>query len=178
MAHLWITNDAGEWIIEPLDAGLVALSGLAVDRAADESGRIPDAKSVLIVRALGPTTESWVLMAGAGADARVNGVPAVEGIRVLSDRDELVVNGQRRYFSTEVLARVTAGPARETPPLCPRCQQAIQTGSEAVRCPHCGVWHHESAALPCWTYADTCAVCPQPTDLSAGYRWMPEPEER
>ena len=45
-----------------------------------------------------------------------------------------------------------------------------------VTCPQCGVWHHqrETDALRCWTYSPHCAMCDQPTDLSAGYRWTPQ----
>ena len=117
-------------------------------------------------------------MAGAGTEVRVNGIAVAGGLRVLADRDEVVVHGERRYFSTEQLAEAVPCPARNAALECARCRQAIEAGSRAVRCPRCGVWHHESVALPCWTYADTCAVCPQPTDLSTGYRWTPEPEER
>ena len=169
MAHLWTANAAGAWEVEPLDSDVVVLP----DRSAD-----PRIQSALIVRAPDPPAESWVLMTAAGIDARVNGVAAAEGLRVLADRDEIVVHGERRYFSAERLAEVVPCPARDPALGCARCQQAIEAGSQAVRCPRCGVWHHESAGLPCWTYADTCAVCPQPTDLSTGYRWMPEPEER
>lgn len=169
MAHLWTANDAGEWLPEPLDAEVVVLPGEQV---------APGDRAVVIVRAPGPRAESWVLMAQPGADVRINGDAAAEGLRVLADRDEIVVRGRRCYFSTEQLARVVTCPARGTTLQCPRCRQAVEAGTEAVRCPQCGVWHHQSTALPCWTYADTCALCPQPTGLSTGYRWMPDPEER
>ena len=44
-----------------------------------------------------------------------------------------------------------------------------------VRCPRCRVWHHHSdTGESCWRYADTCALCDQPTDLDrAEFAWTP-----
>ena len=43
-----------------------------------------------------------------------------------------------------------------------------------VSCPNCGVRHHQSAELRCWTYAPGCAVCGWPTTLDARFRWVPD----
>ncbi len=160
MAHLWVANDKGDWVVQPLHEDFVALVG----------------RSVGLMRVPGPSTELWILMSGCNTDVRINGLVAAGGLRVLCDRDEIYVDAIRRYFSTETLARITEMAGMDPSPRCPRCQQAIQEGTSAVRCPHCGIWHHQSDALPCWAYADTCASCPQPTDLEAGFRWTPERE--
>ena len=57
---------------------------------------------------------------------------------------------------------------------CARCKKRIPAGAPAVKCPQCGAWHHSSDDLPCWTYAETCAFCDQPTALDADYRFTPE----
>ncbi|MFN8644452.1 MAG: ThiF family adenylyltransferase [Candidatus Binatia bacterium] len=55
------------------------------------------------------------------------------------------------FFSTaEVLA---VEPYAGEPLPCARCRGAGAGRPCAVRCP-CGAWHHQSAALPCWTYAE------------------------
>jgi hypothetical protein len=133
----------------------------------------------LLVRARNAKPAPWVLIAGAGPDVRVNGDAMLLGVRVLTDRDEISVAGVGElFFSTESLARVeefTGDLTGATPAIyCPRCRQTIDEGVSAVKCPQCGVWYHETEDLNCWTYAETCALCPQPTDLDAGFRWTPE----
>lgn len=175
MAHLWIQDERGEWGVQPLEGDWVTLAADLRDRMYRPGEPHPDDQLVALMRVSGTNTEVWLLMAGRLTDVRVNGDDAgAGGLRVLCDRDEICLRGERRYFSTETLARVSPMPAMDPAPRCPRCHQAIATGTDAVRCPHCGIWHHRSEALPCWTYADTCANCPQPTDLEAGYRWTPE----
>jgi hypothetical protein len=108
----------------------------------------------------------------------VNGLPLHHGIAVLFDRDEIRLapggDGTPLYFSTERLAVVTQYSPAGRLGLCPRCKQAIAPGEDAVRCPGCGVWHHSTAALPCWTYGDQCAACDHATSIEAGFRWTPE----
>jgi uncharacterized protein YbaR (Trm112 family) len=118
---------------------------------------------------------SWVLIAAPGFEVRVNGAAVPLGIRVLADRDEISTDeGGAIYFSTENLARVEPFPGAQNRLFCPRCKQAVETDHPAVRCPQCGVWYHQTDELPCWTYAQHCALCDQSTQLSAGYRWTPE----
>jgi hypothetical protein len=120
----------------------------------------------------GGEPESWVAI---GSPAlHVNGVALDVGIRVLRDRDEVRVGDARAYFSAEALPVVVAFPGAERPVFCPRCQQEIAPQSAAVRCPSCGVWHHQADELPCWTYDAKCALCDQPTALDGGLRWSPE----
>jgi hypothetical protein len=115
--------------------------------------------------------ELWVIIASPDVQLRVNGETTV-GLRALVDRDEIRMDEQTFYFSTERLASVVAFAG---PPLpCARCKLQIQPGSLAVSCPNCSLWHHQSAEYPCWTYADYCSICPCGTDLTAGYQWTPE----
>jgi len=53
-----------------------------------------------------------------------------------------------------------------------RAHQALKP-IHYVRCPQCGVWHHQSDELPCWVYSSSCSLCDHPTALDAGYRWIP-----
>jgi hypothetical protein len=123
----------------------------------------------------GGEPEDWHLLTDATVLVVVNGLRVRTGLVTLRDRDELRVNGQAPwYFSTERLARIEPLPSLREPPACARCRQPMATGDPAVRCPRCGLWHHQSPALPCWSYAVTCAHCPQPTPESTGFRWVPE----
>ncbi len=175
MAHLWLRLDSSEW-------GVLELAGEAYDLLASPPRRIASecpprgpADGALVVRASGAAEESWLLLLGRGRRGTVNGVPVVGGARRLADRDAIRLDrGPELYFSTERLAAIEAHPADERPLFCPRCKQAIVLASPSVRCPRCRIWHHQSEELPCWTYAPTCALCPQPSELDAGFRWTPE----
>jgi len=117
----------------------------------------------------------WVLIVKPGASVHVNGLPVLAGIRVASHRDEIRVEHQAPlYFSTETPATVEAFPGGPRPVHCPRCKLAIGAGAPAVRCPNCGVWHHQLEDRPCYTYAGGCAACGAPTALDGGYQWVPE----
>jgi hypothetical protein len=102
-------------------------------------------------------------------------MPVPSGIRVLSHRDELRLTGVagRAFFSLEGFARVDPFAGVEGS-RCPRCQQPIELETPAVCCPQCRVWHHESEEFSCWTYSATCALCNQPTEFEAGFRWTPD----
>jgi hypothetical protein len=102
---------------------------------------------------------------------------------ILSDRDELRwpvahdASGAAPhplFFSTERLAAVAPYPAGDRRGSCPRCKQLLTVGDAAVRCPSCGLWHHATDELPCWTYGEHCAACQQVTSLDAGFQWTPE----
>ena len=114
----------------------------------------------------------WVVVGSPAV--HVNGAPLDAGIRVLRDRDELRVNAHRMFFSSEVLAEVVPFPGGDRAVFCPRCKLQIAPESAAVRCPRCGVWHHQSEELPCWTYAERCTLCDQSSRLDAGFGWTPE----
>ena len=149
MAHLWIQAN-GSW--QP-----ASLSG--------ESDALQPSR----LRAAGA---EWVLLARPG-EVAVNGAPVLSGVRVLRDRDELVLRGGAQFFfSTERLAAIEPFPGAKAIP-CPRCREPIEPGTSAVRCPLCTLWMHENEKRKCWTYAPKCH-CPQPTALDAGFAWSPE----
>jgi len=168
MAHLWLHTE-GDWIVFPINGSEVSP---------------PGQEDVWVVPAPMPASmeeeDQWAVLARPtpqSSGVYVNGWPLVSGLTILRDGDEIRVGGEDAwFFSTECLARVEALPGCDPAPGCPRCKQPIETGTEsmAVRCPRCDVWYHETVALPCWSYAKTCALCDQPTDLEAGYSWTPE----
>ena len=165
MALLWqLQHD--QWQPVPMAGSLIALSTSGELRKV-----LPSAIAPIRLRAAG---SEWVLLADPGARARINGEPLALGIRVLRDRDEIVLGGARSYFSTECLACVEPFPGAEVAVVCARCRQKIEPRSAAVRCPGCATWCHQTEDLPCWEYAPTCPLCSASTALDAGYRWEPE----
>jgi hypothetical protein len=162
MAHLWTRDQStaeSAWAVEPLAGDAVALGGS------------PGA-AALLLRRRDYVPESWVLLASSAI--AVNGIPLLTGMRVLRNRDELRAADVHVFFATERLARVEPFPGTDQAIYCARCKDIIAPQSDAVRCPACHVWHHQSQDMPCWTYSATCALCDQPTDLDAAYRWTPE----
>lgn len=152
MANLW-RHDGREWIPQPL----------------------ADAPSIL--RASVGFGGAWMLLGRAGADLVVNGEPVRLGMVALRDRDEIrLADGSRLFFSAEESACVV--PLLEAPPglRCARCQRVFAASVSVVRCPGegCGLVHHETPELPCWSYDERCAVCPQATVLDGSWRWTPE----
>jgi len=121
-----------------------------------------------------PTAEGAVWILIGPPTVRVNGSALDAGIRVLRDRDELRTGGSRTFFSTESLPVIVPFPDSERPTFCPRCKLVIAAGTPAVCCPQFNVWHHQSDEFPCWTYAERCALCDQPTALDGDFRWTPE----
>ena len=168
MPHVWVHHE-GEWAIAPAGA-----RALVLDSWIDGANLRAHPLAPRLCRVGRPDTASWLLLSRPG-DVTVNGLPVPGGLRVLSDRDEIRVQGSSPvYFSTETLAAVESLPASDQEVVCARCRQAIEPDTSAVRCPGCGLWHHASDEYPCWTYAPTCALCPQPTDDGAGFQWTPE----
>jgi len=174
MAQLW-QRDRDGWACAPLDEEAVSL---LTDRGpAIANGDGCPADSVLLLRT---ASGQWMLLCGQQAELRVNGTRPLTQIAALEDRDEVVLlspegNCRRQYFfSTERLARVEPFPGAAGPFECARCGQPLEKDDAAVQCPACGSWHHAMQSLPCWQYNEHCAVCDQPTDLEAGYRWVPE----
>lgn len=175
MAHLWLKNESEQWAVLPLEADAFLMTTnpprpMSSARATDES-----VSKVVLLCDRREGKDSWVLISNQERDVRVNGVSLTLGVRVLRDRDEIFVEGVGHlYFSTESLARVEFFAGVRQALYCPRCKQEVKGETEAVKCPQCGVWYHQSEELPCWAYSETCALCPQLTDLDAGYRWTPE----
>jgi hypothetical protein len=183
MAHLWISDSTNRWAVLTLAAGAYALdAGLpapvpAPSPASDETAAVSrlGGRKATLLRTAALGGDRWVVAASAGTDIRVNGLPLVTGLRVMADRDEIrLASRPAMFFSTETRAEVGPAPAAERSLFCPRCKQPIGSTSPAVRCPGCGVWHHQSDDLPCWTYAASCAACAQATALDAGFQWTPE----
>lgn len=159
MAHLWV-KQSDEWAV-------LKLVSAAYDMSAHPPITTSGARKnpVEIIHADG----DWVLFAEPMAEVRVNGLPVTAGIHVLADRDEIMLKGDRLYFSTESLAAVEEYTGKTL--RCPRCKLEI-AGGEVVRCPNnkCKAVHHKE----CWTYASQCSLCPTPTELDAGFQWTPE----
>lgn len=166
--HTPEVGPAPSWRMTPLEGGSHAFEEseqVTLFRAADRSG-----------------ADIWVAMQSPGGPLRINGIAIAAGLRVLAHRDvlRLGIGGPLHYYSTEALPQVVAYQAEpsEEQASCPRCRRAIEPGSPAVRCPgpQCGVWHCQSEASPCWTYAPGCALCQHPTDLAGALRWVPGDE--
>ena len=174
MAHLWVTTETNEWAVLPLDDGAFTFTATPPQPVCHPLGD-GEVSSALLVRARGPDAATWVLIAGAGLGVSVNGLPLATGMRVVADRDEIRIPGVScLYFSTESLARVEEFCGSDQTLFCPRCKQKVEKGEAAVKCPACGVWHHQTEELNCWTYSEVCALCAQATDLNAGFLWTPE----
>lgn len=175
MAHLWLKNKDDEWAVLPLEADAFVLTTNPPLPVRDARVTGESVSKVVLMCDRRAPDASWVLIAGRERDVRINGSALTLGVRVVADRDEIfVAETGTLYFSTESLARVEAFSGAEQALYCPRCKQPVEDGATAVRCPQCRVWYHQSEDLPCWAYAETCALCPQRTALDAGYRWTPE----
>ena len=151
MAHLWI-NDDNEWCVVPLDGDARRFGSqfVAVDG-------------------------QWAVLVEPGSTVLVNGTPVVGDLKILRDRDQVLLpTAGRAFFSTERLAEIT--PMIETPReiRCPRCKAPVVAGSPAVRCPSCQLWHHQDPYRTCWTYSPVCGGCSQATALDAGFHWTPD----
>jgi hypothetical protein len=158
MAHLWTADESGAWTPSTLagDARTLSLS-VALRRIGETAGA------------------DWALLSTPAARVFINGLPASLGTVLLADRDEIrVADNPVLFFSTETLATVEPFHSSGPRGFCPRCKQSIESGTPAVRCPSCGLWHHASADFPCWTYAPQCAACAHDTALGTGFRWTPE----
>jgi hypothetical protein len=125
------------------------------------------------------------LLVRPGVWVRVNGQPVLGGLRVLEHKDEILLAETRLFFSGESTPTVVPFRAVEggRAPICPICRGPIKDGLQAVQCPGCGRWFHQTEALdgrpakPCWTYAPTCRFCSHPTSFGAEAAWTPEKED-
>lgn len=181
MAHIWIQEaESDEWVARVLEREAVTgieLRPLRITRPRESRAFAP----LEVSCADRDGMRRWVLMVARQASALINGRPCPAGIRALRDRDELVVEGGRLYFSSEEMAAIVPFPGREDEgagrgPCCARCKGPLAKGGPAVRCPACGSWHHqdEAAQRPCWTYVASCAVCSHATAFAPEFRWSPE----
>ena len=173
MAHLWIEDvslgtGVPEWVARPLAGSPVPLGGTA-----GRSGRAAGHPAALLLCRRSEQGDTWLALCASPEPVAVNGVPVAASLRVLADRDELCVPGAGRvFFSTEELPHPVPFPGTAGVVHCLRCKQAIDAGSDAVRCPACRRWFHQHADLPCWTYTEQC-LCGRATALDAGFVWTP-----
>jgi len=175
MTHLWIQNPTGGWQPLRLDGDAYSLKAFPpqpVDpNAHDHIGE----SAPLLVHSRGTGSSSWVLLAGHDAPVRVNGRALAAGMCVLDDRDAIQIAGNAPCFlATEEPVRVEPFPGQVSPTACPRCTIAIDPETQAVRCPRCGIWHHQNSDRQCWTYAMGCAGCGGPTAMDEARAWSPE----
>ena len=124
----------------------------------------------------------WVLF-GSGSGVRVNGLGLPTGIRLLEDRDEVVVGAENRFvFSAETIAEVRPFRAGAEEINCALCTGLLEEGEDSVKCPGCGAVYHEIAEGPkprrCFTYAPQCKFCKHSTELGGGFKWMPDDDFR
>jgi len=168
-------NDGGEgWAVLRLEGEAVSLAA-PLPRVVVAGREAGDVEAPVLLRHGDGVACRWVLLAGGEGAVRVNGLPLVGGLRLVEDRDEIWPRGAAPlFFSTEDLARVEPFPPHEGAKFCARCKLEVEAESPAVRCPGCSVWYHQTDEYPCWSYGPTCALCDQPSDLTAGYRWTPE----
>lgn len=168
MAHFWLQDPtSSEWqaamMLSPEEAHAVDLTPPSLAALFSRESREP-------VGSLHHVAGIWLLLAS--ESVLVNGSPLFGGVRVLRDRDEVRVGSRRAYFSEEEPPQVVPFPGADEPILCPRCKLALTAGEPSVRCP-CGVWYHQSAEFPCFTYSERCSLCDRATTLDAGFRWTP-----
>ena len=178
MPRFWIRHpDTLDWAaLEPAASMLALKSAPEPLTPLDSVAELPrDAAGLLLCPPGSATGLDVFLLSSPDSRTRLNGVPAASsGIRRLHDMDALDVGlGAPIYISTAQRPVVESFPGADAPVFCPRCQQPIPEGEPAVRCPGCRSWFHQSEAQPCWDYADTCLLCPQPTSLDEDLRWTP-----
>ena len=174
MAHLWVRDQEHEWAVLSLESDAYTLTAELPAPVAKPRRDGAVLSDVLLLKSGAALSSTWVLISSSNARVSINGMPLTIGIRALADRDEIRIGGRALYFSSEGLARVEEFPGADRALFCPRCKQEIEKGKTAVKCPACDRWHHQIDELNCWTYAETCALCNQETDLNAGFKWTPE----
>jgi len=176
MAYLWHNSNDGKWTATELHAAAFLGKG-PIDFTQDIHAAARR-RGVLLYPDTAITDPSmWALLAPNNSRVCISDTPLENGIRIIADRDSIrIADMPRMYFSAERLACIQEFPDMESV-YCPRCKLIITEREMAVCCSQCGVWHHEQTqeGKNCWSYARTCALCDQSTDLdSAGFRWTPE----
>lgn len=178
MAQLWFKPISSELTMLPLSGQPVRLS-VFPPRTAESDSTDTSTGEVFLENHSDPGSneDRWLLFSDESSAVWVNGAPQTLGIYHLADGQEVLVKGAGVVvLTTEKTPQITTLPGSETDVICPRCKTEIDPGSEAVKCPSCGIWHHERDDLPCWTYEHStqCAMCEQATDLEGGLQRIPE----
>lgn len=175
MAHLWIADRDSGWCVLPLDETEYSLAQYPPRPIGTQHVIGERADDVLLLPSRDSVQTTWAVVVGSRRSVQVGGRPLALGLCVLSDRDEVRIEGVGTiFFSTETLAHIEPFPSADHECCCPRCTLEIKAETQAVRCPNCGVWHHQSGERDCWSYAPSCAMCTHGTALDAGFRWAPE----
>ena len=148
MAHIWVYSEPEKlWAVMPMVEGSMLEFTGEDKRPLRQSAGGTSSRFPILMSASGLPGEetSWTLLAQPDANLWVNGLPLISGIRLLRNQDEICILGCRRfYFSTDSLPQVMAFPGFDRSILCPRCKQEVKKGEPSVRCPSCGVWHHQT----------------------------------
>jgi hypothetical protein len=133
-----------------------------------EAGRARDATAWVM---LGSAESEAVLVARDSRGLFVNGLMPLR-IAVLEERSEILVRGERLYFSGRDPLVVTR---READGPCRVCNDPT-AGAECVACPQCGAVAHEGALAAggerhCFSHVGRCSGC----GLTPGdFDWTPE----
>ena len=175
MSSVFIAQADGSWSPSRLRAPAYLLP--ADPPQPVDPQEIQEANSAVLVRdpEPGPDADRWSLLAPLSLCPWVNEVPLHGGLRRLRHRDAIRLGARTPlYFSIESPAEIETYAGTGASVYCPRCTAAVEPGQPVVRCPGCGLFHHQLEARPCWLYAPHCGGCDYPTVLDGGYRWTPE----
>lgn len=180
MPYLWFAEAESRWTALPLsemavDVGADIPRTMAAEHCPTRTKQDSRRDAAFLVPTGDSASRVSVLLWGPEETIRVNGWRLTTGLRVLADKDEIVIGDRAPlFFSSESVACVESFAGSDREIFCPRCTLKIEKNAPVVRCPNCGIVHHENAELGCWTYASECAVCAHPTAMDAGFRWTPE----
>lgn len=170
MSRLWYQAESGTW----QTLALAELRSVLPAEAFADGG--------IELVPFGQGSERGVALVTAGtANVMAGGQPVVGGLRVLENKDEILVGFLRLYFSTESTPELMPFvlPAGARRPKCAVCRFPLEDAQPSVKCPQCGRVYHqipaegEQPAKPCWTYRPQC-LCGHPTSLSGEPAWRPE----
>lgn len=121
------------------------------------------------------------IVAPLGAPVFVNGEPVLGGLRLLEHRDEVILAGERLYFSAESKPQIVLYEPDPNGRLvkCALCRLPLAPGQDmVVHCPQCGRIFHQVAeregqpARLCWTFRPSC-LCGHPTPITDEPIWQP-----
>ncbi len=137
--------------------------GLSLLRRSDGLDLVEGAEAGALARVM-PLARRAVLLGGKGARILVNG-EVVLGVRVLEERDELLVDGEPLFFGAMRATSPRPFRAGDGAQRCGRCKRLLHPEDAVIQCGNCFAFHHEGKPaqeadeLLCWSHADTCGVC-------------------